>query len=336
MPSNSFRLGVAAVQLSVDTTDSLGSMAAITGTEAVTTAMTPTTYLLNDIKKKLPVTASPGDINIKIAQVGRDDTNTGYAVGVASDTISVPALAAGKGIQISLANANLPTNAAKAACFAIFMQIGAADFQLADFAFVDASRDFDHMVIARPLLTAPYFTEALLDASTVDDYLGDRTPKGYSYANLSPTTGGVRVTRATDDVEINPDTGPAFRVAVTRSTTVAFSLLSNDILDIVRAAAGNYQKYTSNSVVIEEAAMSLVTAQAVMTGNRPFKLVLPRNAAGFQESRLYLGGLTVNQDQIEEAWTKSAPTPIDYSFQTAVQDRLIVDQHVEIIKRFNV
>lgn len=323
MPSNSFRIGVARVQLSVSTSTALPSLSAVTFTAA---AVTPTTTLINDIKLPLPAAT----YNVIVALVGEDKTNGGYSVGVGTAASANVVLTAGQGILVTILNADFPANMGKAACAAIFLKQGSADYQLADFAYIDPTTDFKHVVVAKPLITAPFFTAALLNAATADDTLGDRTPTGYDYVNLTPTTGGVQVTRDVTTVTVSPDNTPDFDVATARSTTIAFQLLPNDVLDVVRASAGNYVKYTSG-VVIEEAQQSLATAVAKLIGNKPFKLIMPPDSSGYSEVRLYLGGLIQNQVAFTENWQKAATTPIQYTFATAIQDRLLVDEHVEVI-----
>ena len=334
MPSQSFRVGVAAVQLAVSTSLAIGSMASTVVTCA---AVTPTSFLNNDIRQSLPASTT---WKVCIAPVGEDQVNGGYTVGVASAESSAITTTAGQGIKVhvdvsgtnSLASI---TNVASMCLVAIFLKQGAADYQLCDFAYVDPAKDFNYVITTKPLLTAPYFNYTLLSAATVDATLGSRVPYGYSFVSLAPTTGGVTVQRDVASVTISPDNSLDFQVATARSTTISFNLLANDVVDVVRAAGGTYVKYTDNSIVQENAQQSIATAQAKLIGNKPVKLVMPPDRSGFQEVRIYMGCLTSPQNQITESWSRDAATPIQYVFSTAIQDKLLIDQHVEIITKVN-
>ncbi len=76
--------------------------------------------------------------------------------------------------------------------------------------------------------------------------------------------------------------------------------------------------------------MSLNTAQAILRENRAVQVFLPPDPNGNQEIRLLIGMLTFNQQELTEAWSKSATTPVNFVFDPASLDRLITDMHVEI------
>lgn len=324
MPSRSFRIGVSSVDFPVDDTTALPSLATLTFTASGTT---PTTLDVLDIKPSLDTTAT---YQVIVGLVGRDATNKGYTVGRCSPSSGNLTITTGQGILVSVANANWPANFDKAVCAAVFLKKGAADFQLCDFAYIDPSSDFKHMIMAEPLITAPKFTATILQSTTVDEILGDRTPLGTVYRRLAPTTGGVNVERRVDTVEFSPDNSANFQVPTTRSTQITFQLLANDVRDIVTAGAGNFVDYTSG-IRVQEAQMSMQTAAGLITGNRPLKLTMPPDKNGKQEIRLYLGSIRENVAGFTEAWTKNAQNPVQFTFSTVTQDTLLVDQHVEII-----
>ena len=325
MPSQSFRVGVANVQLSVDSSTALPALTTLAFTAS---AITTTTTLVNDVKTAL--SASP-TYQVMLGLVGRDTTNQGYTVGRCSPSSGNLTITAGQGIRISVANAAWPANFNEAVCVAVFLKIGAADFQLAEFAYIDTANDFVHTVTTQPSPTAITKTAAILQSTTADDDLGDREPLGFTRVLLGPTQGGVQVSGNTGNVPFDPDNGSPFQLATFRTTGVSFSVLTNGLLDVVRANAGNYVKYTLSGTIYEETQMSLQTAQALVTGNKPLWITLPRDpVSGQQEVRLLLGQLTRNQSGRNESWTKNAPTTLQYNFQAAALDRLLTDQHTEI------
>lgn len=324
MPSQSFRIGVANVSIPVDDSTSVPSLSTLTFTAS---AVSPTVLDNNDVNQALPTSTN---MQVIIGLMGRDVTNGGYTIGYCSPGSGIVSLTTGQAIEVKVPVANWPANVNKAIAAAIFLKIGASDFYLSNFAYIDPTVDFSFLIKAKPLASAPTFTSALLQSVTADDTLGDRSPLGITYRALSPTTGGVTVNREVSEVSIDPDTGNQFSVATTRTASISFQLLANDIRDVVAGNAGLYAQYTSGGAVFKQAQMSLNTAAALITGNKPLKLVLPPDSLGVQEIRLYLGQLVQNQQANTEAWTKSATTPITYTYSPASIDKLINNQHTEI------
>lgn len=187
------------------------------------------------------------------------------------------------------------------------------------------------MIVSKPLRVSPRFSTAVLTASTSDPILGDRAPLGVTWEEITPTTGDFNFRRPVQSVNVSPNTGPDFTVATGRGTGISFQSLVNDIKTFVRAAAGIYVKYTdSNGDVIEEARLSLNTAQAILRGNRAVQVYLPPDNTGNQEIRLLIGMLTFNQQELTEAWSKGATTPVTFQFDPASLDKLITNQHTEV------
>ncbi len=327
MPSYSFRIGPADVALSVDSSTSVPDVNSLTFTASGTTA---TNLVINDANLALSASIT---YQVIVGLVGRDATNGGYTISRCSPSSGNLVITAGQGILVTVANANWPANFNKAICAAIFLKEGSSDFKLAEFAYIDPSTDFKHMIKSRPVAGAQEYTSTLLQAATVDTNLGDRAPLGVTYSTLTPTQGGVTVTRNVSQVTLSPDTGTDVVVSTAKTASISFDLLPNDVLDVVRGNAGTYAEYTSGGLTIKEAQMSLSTAKARITGNRPFKLILPPDALGVQEVRLYLGCLTQNQEGNTETWSRDNATPISYNYQAAGLDRLLNNVHTEVVFR---
>lgn len=327
MPSQSFRIGVASVSLSLNDTTAVPSLTTLVYTASTIAA---TDLVINDVKSAL---STADTYQVMLALVGRDTTNGGYTIaGASPGTGNLIPTTNNNIIAINVPSANWPANFDKAICAAIFLKTNSGSWQLAEFAYVSPTTDFNHSIVAKPLLNAPLFSATTLqNPATTDAILGARSPLGVTYASLSPTTGGVTVNREVSSVSVDPDTGAQISFATTRTASISFQLLSNDVKNIVQGNAGNFVSYTNGGRVIKEAQMSLNTAQALIPGNRPFKLTMPVDNLGKQEVRLYIGNLTQNQNANTEAWTKSAPTPIAYSFVPASIDALLNDQHTELI-----
>lgn len=304
------------------------ALPSLVGLTISASAITPTTLLINDVKNKLDITAS---YQVMIGLVGEDNTNAGYTVGFCSQGSGViSSLSAGQGIQISVSNASWPANFGQAAAVAVFLKINSADWQLAEFAYLDDQYDFSHVITTRPIVDNPKFTTTVLRSATADATLGDRSPTGYTYTALSPTTGGVTVNRETTTITVSPDTSSDFTLTSSRTASIQFQLLANDVVDIVRGNAGNYVEYTSGGATFKQAEMSLNVAVARILGNKPVKLLLPPDSRNRQETRLYLGQLTTNQTANTEAWTKTATTPVGFTYSAVPIDTLLQGMHSEI------
>lgn len=178
---------------------------------------------------------------------------------------------------------------------------------------------------------APRFVTATLTSATNDPILGSRTPLGISYLEVTPTTGDFTFRRPVSNVTVSPNNSPDFQVATGRGSGISFQSLINDIKTFIEAAAGLYTKYTTyNGGTVTQGQLSLNTAQAILRENRAVQIFLPPDNNGNQEVRLLIGMLTFNQQELTEAWSKTAVTPVTFQFDPASLDRLITNMHVEI------
>jgi hypothetical protein len=327
MPNTQVRIGVPQVFLSVDTENAVPDLTTLVYS-ACDSSTDITDHLNNDANQPLLTTDT---YQVMLGLVGVDRTNGGYTVNRCSPGSGLITLAAsGRGIKVKVLNSAWPTFYDEAICAAIFLKTNAAKFQLAKFAFIDDAADFTTMLIAKPLRVAPKFATALLQSTTTDSILGNRLGKGVNYEEITPTTGNFDFRRPTSTVSVSPNNAPDFTVSVGRGTGISFQTLVNDIKTFVRAAAGIYVKYTDGTDIVEEASMSLNTAQAIIRGNRSVKVFLAPDNNGNQEIRLLIGMLTFNQEELTESWSKSATTPVTFTFNPASLDKLITNQHVEI------
>jgi hypothetical protein len=329
MPSQSFRIGVAGTTIFKTNTTVLP---AASGVGFTVSAITPTTpYTLNDIKKPLDTGVN---YQVILAFLGSDTVNGGYTITVGSSASPPTTVSTGQGLYVRVPAANLPNAASNTPAIACFLKAGNGNYTLAEFAYlnVNSGADFDHVIFAKPLTSAPgNFTAALLQSASSDAVLGSRSTVGWDQSTLQPTTGGVTVTRSVTQVSVSPDNSADFNIVTTRTAEISFQLLANDILDVVQGNAGDFIQYTATSgKSIQESQMSLNTAAALIAGNNPMTLLMPPDSQNNQEIRLYLGQLLQNQTQNTEAWTKSATTPISYTYSAVSIDKLIISEHTEI------
>lgn len=325
MPILEPRNGAKTVQLSKNSSTALPALTTLTFSAC---AITPTELLINDATSDL---SASDTYQVMIGLLGRDATNKGYTIGRCSPSSGNLTITAGQVIQVKVVNTDWPTDFDEAIAAAIFLKINNADFQLAGYGYIDDADDFSHIIMAKPLRVAPKFSNALLQSTTADDILGDRAPLGVTYEDFGLTTGPVNENYQVSTLTVSPNNGPDFPLVTSRGVGVSFSSLINDIREFVRAAAGNYVKYTDGGDVVREAQMSLSTAQALLQGNRPIKLIAPADSDGNQEITLLLGLLTVNQQELTAAWSKTEVTSVNFQFNPASLDKLINNQHTQIV-----
>jgi hypothetical protein len=157
MSLQSFRIGVAGVQLPVDSATAPATMVAVT---LAASAISPTDLLNNDVNNILDTAAT---YQFMVGIVGRDTTNGGLTVGPCSKATGiVSGLTTGQAIELYIPNASLPANFQYGMCMAIFMKKNAGSWQLADFGYIDhnGAQDFNHLVVAEPLSSAAAFSAA--------------------------------------------------------------------------------------------------------------------------------------------------------------------------------
>jgi hypothetical protein len=335
MPSQSFRIGPAQVSIYTPNGSILPPASSVGFTAAL---INPTTLYLNSVKKAL--TLGTG-YQVVWGYLGVDNVNGGYTVTVCSSAApSVTPLSATPAIYMNIPAANLPAGAANTPAVAIFLKAGNGNYTLAEFAQlnVNSGIDFNHVITEAPLFSNPgNFTLATLQAATVDPTLGSRVAGGWSPTVLSPTTGGVTVTRSVTQVTVSPDNTADFQIVTTRTVQISFQLLANDVLNVIQGNAGSFVQYTStNNGIIQEAQMSLNTAAALISGNNPMALLMPPDSSGNQEVRLYLGQLLQNQQQNTEDWKKDSTTPIGFTYSAVSIDKLTNSLNTEIIQKIGI
>lgn len=290
-------------------------------------AVTPTSFVNNDIRPGLTVGAN---YQVCISLFGYDAVNEGWTCGRSSAGSGIVNVTAGQVIKVTVPNANWPVGFSGTPVAAIWMKKGSGNFQLCEFAYVDPSNDFEHFIGAEPFATTPTRTLSFLMNASGDSTVGSMAPYGNTNTQLGPTTGGVTYDRGVSTVSVSPDNAPDYNIVTSRSCNLTFTTLPNDLVDVVQATSGLYIKADgSGSSVIENVQQTLLTASAVLKGNR-FVTVDETNAAGVPVKRILMGNLTVSQSAVTLNRTKTAVAPIQYNLQTASVDTLTVGMNTEI------
>lgn len=330
MSTRSIRIGAAKCYFPLSTANVVSGFSGASPTLTWTASSVLTTdQLVNDVNPRLDTTAS---YYFMIAPLGEDKVNGGYTIGSASPIVG-PLTIDGtttNGFCLQILAANFTTNLNKAGGCLVFMRKNSSDYIPHSIAVVDSNgNDFSTTIVSEPLPGAVGYTAAQLQTAVVDTAtpFGSRNPYGYSWVLLSPTTGGVTVTFDANEVPVSPDSGPDFNAVAGRGCSFSFSLLANAIKDVIRANAGNYAKYTlpGSTKIVEVATMSMQTAVSIISGNKPWKLVMPPDANRTSEVQVFYAAVTQNQTGGSMLWSKSATTPVQMSVENINVDTLLDD-----------
>lgn len=323
MPAVDVLTGVAQVNISQRSPgNNVGSMV---GVATVVTVITADELLLNSVNQAL---VSTDNYQVVLAEVGYDVSRKGYTIG-RSNTISaiVNTVTAKDVIHVHVAVGNLPAGTSGAIGMMAFLKINGADPQACAFAQVNAANDFDFFITSKPTERAPTFTTVVLAAATANKILGSRNAEQVTWLPFVPTTGGVRLIHKTSQITVRPDDAPDFNVVTTRATDIQFSVLSGDNESIIQAIGGNFVQVTSGGLVYQLSESDIIQAAAQVQGNRAIQVFMPEDSLGRSTTRLYLGNLSTNQNDITENTSKNDQYQIDFNLQAAALDYLTRNLH---------
>jgi hypothetical protein len=330
MSSKQIRLGPIVTQISTPT----GTLLTTASSVGFTTALNAAVPVFNDVKQPLNMNVA---YQVIWAFMGQDTVNKGYTITQSSSAApAVTPVTATPSILLNIPAANLPAAAANTPVIAIFLKAGNGNYGLTEFAYLNSNNglDFNHLIKGQPLNGAPVGILATdLTTGNPTALLGSRLAGGWVFSNKTPTTGGSTINREVTSVTVSPDNAADFNITTARTVSIEFSLLTNSILDIIEGNAGTYAAYTAGGHSYQEGEMSINTAAALITGNAPLICFLPPDSSGVSEARLYLGQLLQNQTANTEAWTKTATTPIKYTFSAVAIDTLTDGMATEIQTR---
>lgn len=280
--------------------------------------------LFKSIKNKMPTATN---IQVVLGLVG-EASEGGYAVTKCSPSSGNLQLTAGQGIQVTVDLNDWPADFDKAGGIAVFVKIGASDFQLSRIVPVDDQNNFATMLITRPRLGARKYDITLLQNASADPALGsDRTNvTGYNFVEISPTTEVVVESFGAEQLTFKPNNAGDFPAVTARPTKVSFQGLINDTRSVIQASAGDFVKHTAAGVIFEEADQGFNSAVAVIRGNKPFKYVMPPDSEGNAEEVVFYGLVLENTQEVALNWSKTAQVPVPYNFSSAPVDYLLDDQ----------
>lgn len=279
--------------------------------------------LFKSIKGKLPTATN---IQVVLGLVG-EASEGGYAVTRCSPSSGNLTVAAGEGIQISVPLLNWPTGFENAGGVAIFLKIGASDFQLARIVAIDSQNELVAMVITRPRPNARTYDISLLQSIDDDPALGsDRANvTGYAFVEITPTTDVVVETFGAEQLTFRPNNAGDFPAVTARPTSVRFQGLINDTKSVIKASAGDFVKHTKSSIIFEEADQGFNSAVAVIRGLKPFRYVMPPDGQNNSEEVTFYGLQLENTEEVALNWSKTDQVAVPYSFSSSPNDYFLDD-----------
>jgi hypothetical protein len=323
------RVGVPVVSLGYPDTTTI--LPPLTGLVFTASGITATNVVNNDVRQPLSQATT---YQVMIGLLGYDVTNGGFAVTPTSPGSGVIQLTGTQNsIWIQVPNGNWPANYNEAIVAMVFIKSGTGNWQSCDFAYVDQNKQSNFFISAQPLSSAPFFTTSVLQSYGVDPaaVFTTRVAYGNTYTQLGPTTGGVTFDRGVSTVTISPDNGPDYQAVTTRGCNLTFQTLPNAMIDFVRATSGVFTQAPGDGTsTIRVSQQTLLTAQALLKGNRALQVAMPADSTGVGETRIYVGNLTISQTAVTTSFTKTAQAPIQYNLQTAAQDSLILNMSSEV------
>lgn len=326
MPKNSPSIFVPTVSIGSPDIPT-GALPGLNSLVFTASAVTPTSFVNNDKRSALDTSAT---YQVCLGLWGYDNVNEGWTIGRTSGLSGVVSLTAGQVIKDNVDNAAWPAGATGTKLVAIFLKKNTGNPKLCQLGYLDPENDSNFYIGAEAFSTTPSRTISFLMNASGDTTFGSMIPYGGVETQLGPTTGGVTYDRSVSTVSVSPDNAPDYQIVTSRGCNLTFTTLPNDLVDVVRASAGIYIKAAGDGgSVIEDSQQTLITAAAILNGNRHI-VVDEQNSDGTAVKRILVGNLTVSQSQLTLNRTKTAVAPIQYNLQTSAVDTLLNGLNSEI------
>jgi hypothetical protein len=234
------------------------------------------------------------------------------------------------GLLFRIANANwAATGFASAVACALWLVAGSANPQLVDYGLINPALDFSFLVTQMPPSQAPYSTIEALAATTPDPIglLGStKTPSAELLGIAYETTGGVTLDHKREGFTASPDHSPNFPQTTNRATDISTKILSPVLPSVAQAVGSDYIEYTdsdTNTTLIEQVNEDIFQAAVSVLGNGSVLLTYPTTTTGRTLRRKFIGQITTNNVDFQEAFRKDAQTELQVSLVSAALDNLV-------------
>lgn len=328
MANQSFKAGVANVYLPLPVVTALPTTF---GTLAFTASgATLTDSYFNTIQSTLDSTIT---YQVCLAPVGRNaDGTPGYSVGRASPSSGNLTITSGQVIEVNVAVGAWPADH-DLGMIGVFLKQGSGNFKLVGFYRSRTDTTSTFVIDTAPLSAVESFTLTTLQGTTNplnQKALGDRAPLGWNWDfEITPTTGAITITQAANtSITFSPNTGADFSILSARPFNVDFQSMVNGEKALVQASAGAFSQITTvGGRNLQSSKFGMNTAQILFPGNSPLLIKQPIDPdTGVQTDVLMVGLLLQSQSELALAFSKTDPTNVPFSFQSAPLDALLNNQ----------
>lgn len=297
-------------------------------------------YNLNEDNAPLDPTAT---YYVMLALLGEDRQYGGLTYSAASPFSGpITVTSNNPAITINIPSSAFPANMTNAYAMGVFLsKNNTNNFALVQYDIIDRTgQDFDTVVICEPVVGQTTYPASALQTNVANlqlyPELGYRAQVyGCGFGAALRTEGGVTIQRVVGNVTVNADNSTPYPERINAGTTITFSVLGNDLANIIGFQAGTYGKViTPFGHTVEIGHMSLQTAIGFMSGNIPYQLIIPIDGQKVPEVRYYLASTLVNPVGNTEGWQKDRTNPIHVTVVTSNQDPLLNNVGVEIIRKY--
>lgn len=332
MAIETYRIGAAQVYVPSRVNVTVPALTSLTTAMLTAVATTPDDLLNNSTSPTLDTTAN---YYVALVPLGEDRNVGGLTWAGGSTAIGPITVTDGQGIVVSIAATAMPANIDKAFAMGVMLRKNNGTYKLVDYAYIDTDNGFNYMVMSDADTQTGYSLATLMSTAYDSSYpeLGDREAYGCTFTRYR-TSGGVEVDINSDQVNLAPDDGTNFSLPTSRVAALRFSIMQNDMKQIVQATAGKYGSFRINGHTISVSNMSFASAIAAVTGNIPFKLVLPPDANKIRQIELFLACISTNAANVTLRWAKDGTTLVPFNVNPVNLDPLLQDVSTQIGYKF--
>lgn len=333
MSIRTLRLGPAEVYIPQKVATLVPMLTALTTATLIVAATAPDEILNNSQSPTLDTSA---DYYVSIAPLGGDTTSTGaqkagLTLAGASTGMGPINVNDGEGIMVRIPANAIPADLDKAYAMGVFLRKNNGSYKLVDYAYIDVDNGFNYMVMTDADTLTGYDLSVLMATAVNTSYpeLGGRRPTGVVYSKKR-TSGGVTVNMETEGVDVAPDDGRNYNLPTSRISSLQFSIMENDMKEMVLANAGKYGAVQSGGATFSFSNMGYSSAVAQITGNIPFKLRFPPDANKVRQITLFLAMIGQNTGSTSMQWSKDSTTLVEFTVDPVNNDDLLSEVSTEI------
>jgi hypothetical protein len=332
MSIKTFRIGAAQVYVPTRVNTAVPDLTTV---PILAAATTPDDLLNNSTSPTLDTSAS---YYVALAPLAEDRTYGGLTWTGASTGVGPITVTTGQAIGVTISASALPANLVYAYAMAMFLRKNNGQYKLVDYAYIDMDNGFEALISTDADAESGYDLSTLMSTAYSSSYpgLGIRKPGyGVTYTQYD-TSGGVQVDIQGSGVQMSPDNGRDYTIPTGHISALRFSIMQNDMKQIVAATAGKFGTWNKSGKQYSQANMSFASAIAQITGNIPFKIKLPPDQNKVREIKLFLAMISLNSANVTLNWSRDNATLIPFEVNPNNQDALLNDVCTEVSYKYRV